>query len=962
MAQTLAAAEAKAATAAKAAEDALKSVEDGRAPAATNMAENIVAPAPGPDALAAAVAGAESVVMTLHAAASTVEDFASSETSAPSFVASADTNNASTAIDSGAATLRTENDALRARVAALESQLSNSVEATRCAAEAATAAKAAEDAAAADAEEQRLRYQAALQNADAAERERLEKVEKTRLEETEMQRQRLAAEVRVAFEQAAAVSAAAAPAAISAASAAVAAHQALAAAPAAAEAEELELLRQAKALAITRAEDAELRIMHLEQKLVDQHRSLQEHIEKQQSQQSLPIVTHTDDGKKTSSETKELNDSQLFGAWSAEEGAAEVAAEHIGKTTDPAENAPAGGWGIIATADSEDPSPEFVDMAAPQMTTKPAEFVPAKELAHVPMQTDLTAEVLQDALQAYQQAHEGATVSAAATSPMTPEPDWELTQEQEDVMTDLHQLVSEDTVDGYELVEALEKATAVLSDGGRPAIKMMHLNTITRGVTRLSEVLDEQTRLSEETAEATAKEQATVAAEIRTLHGQFKQLVTERDAYRATLEQMIAAGSGGSDHGGPTITANPLRTAAEERLAMWLGEEAAAEAVHAALPSPIPIGGAGALASELSLDKVQTTPSMHTPSDPASSSPPNSWHIADPSRPMALAQDSSDHGQASGTRGQEVDAAASSTRKASTAAESAATWESARPQQRATGESSAAADRLVSEVTEANAKLSAPVKSALKENSNPPAPLVDAAPDESGGLLMTGGTPAATHDRSRTHRPHAASSKVNHRLVRFTEANDDTVAGGSVGEGRRDAGGGTRPKGEDTSISYRKSWQEPTPPAAPLSPRTRERPRGSQKPPPERQTVISHRPSFNPSEAWERNGLQKPAVAATAPPEVATASAALDHSARTEAEAASSEPRREQQPEPPRTIAGAQPVGLRYVRSKRDGKLRQKTVAIDTAPAPAAESEIPDYVKERQRQKNGRKGAQRRMV
>jgi hypothetical protein len=728
-------------------------------------------------------------------------------------------------------------------------------------------------------------------------------------------------------------------------------------------------LRQAEASATTRAEDAELRIVHLEQKLKEQHRSHQEHTGKQHSRQSSPVV-HADHGRKSSSKKKQLDDAHSIGAWSAEEEAEEAAAEHIEQAVDATEVAPAGGWGIISTADSEDSSTKD-DMAAPQVETKPAEFVPAKEMAHAPMQTELTTEVLEDALQAYQKARsrEGASVAGAATSPMTPEPGRKLTQEQEDVMTDLHQLVNEDTVDGYELVEALEKAAAVLSaehnaehnlarqdSGERPAIEMVHLDSITNGISRLSEVLDEHTRLSEETAEVTAKEQATVAEEIRTLHGQFKQLVTERDAYRATLEQVIADGA---DHGGLTIPDNPLRTGGEERLALWLGDEAAAEAVQTALPPPIPTGagGAGALVSEFSLEKVQATPSVHTPPDPVSSSPPNGWQTADSSSPIAPPPDSSDHGQASDKSRHQVDAVTSSMHEASTTAEGTATWESSRGP-RSTVESSAAADRLVFEVTAGNAKLPAPVKSALKETENPPAPLVDAAPGEGAGLLMTGGMPAATHDRSRTQRPHAASSKVDHRLVRFQDPNDDSVPGRSATEGGRDAGDGDRAKREE--ISYRKSWQEPTPPAAPLSPRTRERPRGSQKPAPERHTVISHRPSFNPSDAWEANDSRQPVVAATASRVVV---AVASDSARSGADSESSEPK-EQQPKPPaiRTIAGAQPVGLRYVRSKRDGKLRQKTVAIDPTPAPAAETAIPDYAKERERQKNVGKGARRHMV
>ena len=69
-------------------------------------------------------------------------------------------------------------------------------------------------------------------------------------------------------------------------------------------------------------------------------------------------------------------------------------------------------------------------MAAPQVETKPAEFVPAKEMAHVPMQTDLTAEVLDAALVAYEGALNREMVSGGGTGPMTPEPASVLTPEQ----------------------------------------------------------------------------------------------------------------------------------------------------------------------------------------------------------------------------------------------------------------------------------------------------------------------------------------------------------------------------------------------------------------------------------------------------------------------------------------------------------------------------------------------------
>lgn len=578
-------------------------------------------------------------------------------------------------------------------------------------------------------------------------------------------------------------------------------------------------------------------------------------------------------------------------------------------------------------------------MAAPHVETKPAEFVPAKEMAHVPMQTDLTAEVLDAALVAYEGALNREMVSGGGTGPMTPEPASVLTPEQDDAMADLQSLVNQGSnADGHEVVEALENATAVLREqfannprqGG--AVKDEHLESIYGGIMRLSEALDEQTRLSEETAEATAKEQASVAKEIRALHGQFQQLVTERDAYRTALEQKMV--SGGQMH----ANENPLRTGGEERLAMWLGDEAAAEAVQAALPAPIPAGVGGALISQGGTARSQRAPSENkdTPVEP--SSPLDQWQAGDPE------WHSSDISQSLGTE---------------------PAGDQQQQQQRSTAEASAAADRLLAEVTAANASTPAPAPSVLKKTAPPVVPLVDASPGEGGGLLMTGGAPTQ-------QQYGAVSSKVDSRLVRF-EGEEDPSSGGGGGEPSKKAGGGGGGGGFDPT--YRKSWQEPTPPAAPLSPRTRERPRGSQKPPPERRAVVSHKPTFNPSQ-WEPEDSHA-VLGADLPPATDRGGGGAGMDQRSDAAAVSAAKQQQQQPpkpKPPRnTIAGAQPMGLKYVRSKRDGKLVQKMVPIEPAtqpppaqqqppppaqpePAPAGvvggTAELPDYVKERQRQKS----------
>ena len=913
------------------------------------------------------------------------------------------------------AVLHIENNALRANISSLETQLANAAEATVKAAEAAAAAREAENAAAAAAEAKRLEHDAAMASANAAQKAQLQELEAARLAEEQERKERLAEESRKAYEQACEQAAAVASGAAEAASEAVIEHQAVAATSALAEVEkwkeaeqaaaaeaEIGRLREAEAVALTQAEEAELQIAQLEQQLKDQSRQMEAQSPKpevpsppQQPSASPSKPQNVAEGFKKGSKTPPVERQKSIDAWGGPDGNAfndtsgiESVVQFSDEPPPPAEAADA--WSALS---EEAP-------AGVKVETKPAEFLAAKEVTHAPMQTELTSEMIDEALASHGASQKPPCVTQSATTtvsgssrPMTPEIPVAavLTQQAVEALTDLQQLVDQGSADGHEVVEALQQATSRIARSRESvSVQPEHWDTIYGGVMRLGDAFDELTGVMETTAEATAQEQAAVAGEIRNLHGQFRQLVTERDAYRVALDQAKAAIVGGA-----ALVENPLKTGGEERLAMWLGDEAAADAVREALPPPIPSGAGPEMAAKLSSSYGDYG------ARPTKEAPAPAQGRDGPAR-------SSFRGGAGGTNTPPDALPTSAPLEPPSPLDQ---WESAQGSPMAmpggggqsTAEAAATADRLVAEVSAA--KAASGFSGRRVESSAPagilnpaPVPLVDASPGEGGGLLMTGGQPNAKQTTpmqvqvpegysagsqltvqapngqqiSVTVPPglapgasfivQAPTSQNNPRRVQFEPGPEE----GDHLEEFRGIGGGYSGNQKTTAQErihfdpdYRKGWQEPTPPAKPLSPRTRERPRGSQKPGVERQAVGTHKPSFNPSQ-WDTG-----ATDAHWPPDKSHQPQPASGRSDSGANGGGGSARHDApQPQPPprNTIAGAQPMGLKYVRSKRDGKLHQKMVPIEPAPAPMKQGtgqqgeqggavQVPDYVKERQKQK-----------